>query len=38
MVFLATDDSEAMDRFRETFGEKLVYYRDVILKQWEMKR
>ena len=30
MVFLATDDSEAIDRFRETFGEKLVYYRDVI--------
>ena len=28
--FLATDDSEAIDRFRETFGEKLVYYRDVI--------
>ena len=30
MVFLATDDSEAIDRFRETFGEKFVYYRDVI--------
>ena len=30
MVFLATDDSEAIDRFRETFGEKLVYYGDVI--------
>lgn len=29
-VFLATDDSAALEKYREQFGEKLVYYRDVV--------
>ena len=28
-VFLATDDLTALSIFRDTFGEKLIYYRDV---------
>lgn len=29
-IFLATDDSEALATFSEKFGDKLVYYKDVI--------
>ncbi len=29
-IFLATDDAEALEVFRETFGEKLIYFKDVI--------
>lgn len=29
-VFLATDDLDAVDKFRMEFGERLVYYEDVI--------
>ncbi len=29
-IFLATDDSEAIDVFSTKFGDKLVYYKDVI--------
>lgn len=29
-VFLATDDLDAVDKFRMEFGERLVYYNDVI--------
>ena len=29
-VFLATDDLDAIGKFRQIFGEKLVYYEDVI--------
>lgn len=29
-VFLATDDLDAVGRFQAVFGEKLVYYRDVV--------
>lgn len=29
-VFLATDDSEALEKYRRQFGDKLVYYQDVV--------
>ena len=29
-IFLATDDSEAIEVFANKFGDKLVYYKDVI--------
>ncbi len=29
-IFLATDDSEAIETFEKKFGDKLVYYKDVI--------
>ena len=29
-VFIATDDKNALDKFREEFGEKLLYYSDVF--------
>lgn len=29
-VFLATDDDQALQLFKNTFGEKLVYFRDVV--------
>ena len=29
-VFLATDDAEALELFKAQFGEKLLYYKDVI--------
>lgn len=30
LIFLATDDQEMLDQFKEVFGDKLVYYEDVI--------
>lgn len=29
-VFLATDDSEALEKYRRQFGDKLVFYKDVV--------
>lgn len=29
-VFLATDDSEAIEKYRKQFGDKLVFYQDVV--------
>lgn len=29
-IFLATDDTDALNLFREKFGDKLVYYKDVV--------
>lgn len=30
IIFLATDDQEMLDQFKAFFGERLVYYKDVI--------
>lgn len=30
LIFLATDDQEILDQFKKKFGDKLVYYDDVI--------
>lgn len=30
LIFLATDDQEMLDQFKVAFGDKLVYYEDVI--------